>query len=211
VSNVTGTHTSTPPFFNTQSLYVDWAVVNDGDAAISGTTFYYYLYVDGVVKGNWNASSMPCCGYFHYINDFNIGVLATGTHTIMIRADATNTIAENNETDNTYTRTITVSPYLNLAPYQPAGWDSPLVISKVTGTTTSVTTFFTTENIYVDWSVANYGSYATAHDFYVCLYIDGVHTAHWYQGLGAGSIKSQLDYLVGKLSAGTHTIHFRAR
>lgn len=208
ISSVTGTSTSTSPIFNTHTLYVDWAVVNTGTAAVS-ETFYSRLYVDDVLKGTWSTVSLRA-GAWAYKTDINIGSLTPGTHSIRIQTDVTSVVAETNEADNSYTRTITVYPYVNLTTYQPAGWDNKIVLSTVTGTHTSDSQILSTENIYLDWSIINAGSYATTTTFYVDLYIDGVWKAAWNRaGLGASSFTSQSDYLIGKLTPGSHTILIR--
>ena len=52
VSTQTYTHTDDAPLTINDTLYVDWAAVNNG-AAPAETTFYFRLYIDGVDKGNW--------------------------------------------------------------------------------------------------------------------------------------------------------------
>ena len=208
ISSVTGTTTSTSPLFNTQTLYVDWALINNGSAAIT-VTFYSRLYVDGVLKGTWNTAGLAA-GAWAYIRDFEIGILSSGTHAIKIVTDATGVVTETNETDNEYTRNITVYPYVNLTNYQPSGWDNKIVLSTGTGTNTSSSQIFDTDNIYLDWSVINVSSHSTTTTFYVDLYVDGIWKAAWTRtGLNSGTFTNQLDYLVGKLPAGSHTFMIR--
>jgi subtilase family serine protease len=204
ISATTGTSTSISPIWSNQTLYVDWAVTNNGTVAIT-QTFYSKLYIDGVLKNTWNTSSLAA-GYFAYIEDYSIGTLSVGSHLIRIDTDATGLITETSETDNSYTRTITVYPYVNLTNYQPSGWDNKLVISTVSGTNTSDSQILDTENIYLDWAVANVSSYSTTVSFYIDLYIDNAWKASWTRtGLNANTFSTQLDYLFGKLSAGSHT------
>lgn len=56
VSTVTGTSTDSSPLTTADTLYVDWAVANFGDAAAG--SFATSLYVDGVFKTSWNNSSL---------------------------------------------------------------------------------------------------------------------------------------------------------
>jgi len=42
------------------------------------------------------------------VNNYSIGSLSPGIHTITITADATGVIAESNENDNSYTKTINI-------------------------------------------------------------------------------------------------------
>ena len=98
ISSATGSHTSTAPFFNTQTLYVDWAVTNNGSSAITAT-FYSRLYIDGVQKAIWFTSGLAV-GALASVQDYNIGMLSSGAHAIKIVTDATGVITETNETDN---------------------------------------------------------------------------------------------------------------
>ena len=177
VSKVTGTTTDSSPLYTTDTLYVDWSIINNGNAAAG--SFYVYIYVDGAYRTFWNITSLNANAYT-YANDYPIGSLSAGTHTITITADATGAIAESNETDNSYTKTITVSPpgLPNLTPYQPSGWSDKIVVSKVTGTTTDSSPLYTTDTLYVDWSIINNGN-AAAGSFYVYIYVDDAYRTFW--------------------------------
>jgi subtilase family serine protease len=204
VSSNTGTSTTTSPIFNNQTLYVDWAVINNSTVAIT-QTFYSKLYVDGVLSGTWYTSGLGA-GAWAYKLDHDIGKLTPGSHTIRIETDVTGVVTESNESDNYYSRTITVYPYVNLTTYKPSGWDDKIVLSTVTGTNTTTSQILSTDNIYLDWSVANVSAQNTTTSFYIDLYIDGTWKAAWSRsGLNASNFTTQLDYLVGKLAPGTHT------
>ena len=142
--------------------------------------------------------------------------MSAGTHKIKLVADATGTIAESNESDNAYTKTITVvsntSNKPNLLPYKPASWSDKIVVSKTTGTTTDSSPLYTTDTLYVDCAMANLGKTATAATFYTYLYVDGVlkRTGTRTTPLAANTYASFTDYSIGSLSAGTHTIKFVA-
>ncbi len=103
VSNGTGA-----PFLSTDTLCVDWAVINNGPVSPS-SAFNVKLYVDGTVDFTWNASPpLPNPDYYVYATDHCIGSLSAGTHAIRILADSANTVDELNENDNEYTKSITV-------------------------------------------------------------------------------------------------------
>ena len=108
VSTVTGTHTDALYLSRTDTLYVDWAVINNGSAISS--TFYTQLWVDGVLKTTWYTPPPVSFNTVAYIPDYNLGFLSVGTHTIKIVTDSTNVIAESNESDNQYIKTIVVGP-----------------------------------------------------------------------------------------------------
>jgi C1A family cysteine protease len=90
----------------TDTLYVNWAVLNDSDVDIN-TPFNVDLYVDGVYMDSWLVDSLPA-HYYEYVTDSSIGSLGSGPHDIKIVADSQNAIDEADETDNEYTKTILV-------------------------------------------------------------------------------------------------------
>jgi murein DD-endopeptidase MepM/ murein hydrolase activator NlpD len=108
VSKTTGTNTDSSPLYTTDTLYVDWAVINNGTAATT-TTYYTTLYVDGVARQSWPTSPPHNPNSYVSVTDYSIGTLSAGTHTIKIVTDATGVVAESNEGDNEYTKTITVT------------------------------------------------------------------------------------------------------
>jgi uncharacterized repeat protein (TIGR01451 family) len=107
VSNATGTTTDSSPLYTTDTLYVDWAVVNNGPETMTAR-FYTTIYVDGVEKLSWYCDALNP-NWYTYVNDYSIGSLSAGTHTIKIVVDSTGVIDESNESDNEYTKTITVT------------------------------------------------------------------------------------------------------
>jgi M6 family metalloprotease-like protein len=207
VSNVTGTNTDSTVLSAGTALYIDWAVINLGPAATE-VRFYTDIYVDNALKQSWHLDSPLSPYYYVYVQDFSIGTLAAGTHTIRVVTDSTNAVTESNETDNDYTKVITVIAAPNLTPFQPAGWTDRIVVSKVTGTNTDSASLTSADSLYVDWAVGNSGSVATAARFYTELYVDNVLKQSWYcdPPLNAGSYTSNQDFSIGTLTAGTHAI-----
>ena len=108
VSNQTNAIVDSQPLYNTDILYVDWAVINNGAATAMGP-FSYALYIDGAATAvaSWTDQSLGA-GAVYTVTSFPIGSLSVGTHTIEIFADNTNAVVESNEADNTYSKTITV-------------------------------------------------------------------------------------------------------
>ena len=107
VSKVTGTTTDSSPLYTTDTLYVDWAVINNGPAATSAS-FTAGLYVDEGLRQTWNIPSPLNPAAWTSIYDYSIGSLGAGVHTIRIVVDSTGVINESNEGDNEYTKTITI-------------------------------------------------------------------------------------------------------
>ena len=105
-STVSGTQTDSPVIYDDQDIFVSWAVVNQSQADIT-SAFYHRLLVDGVQQMSWLTESLPA-DYYAWIADHPLGKLAAGTHAVEIVADSTMAISESNESDNSYTKTITV-------------------------------------------------------------------------------------------------------
>lgn len=93
---------------STDTIYVAWALANFGTAGTS-VRFYSELYVDGFLRGTWYTDPPLASNFYAYVEDFSIGSLSGGTHTIRLKVDSTGVIPESDETDNEYTRTFTVS------------------------------------------------------------------------------------------------------
>lgn len=205
VAKTTGTTTDSANLTTTNTLYVSWSVINNSTSAIS-SSFSISLYIDGTLKNSWSSSSLGA-GFYTYVNDYSIGALGPGSHTITITADSGSAIAESNEADNSYSKIITVTGFPNLAPYQPAGWADKLVIGRATGATNDSTGLTTADTLYANWAVANTGTASATNSFSTCLYVDGVLKNSWSTGsLNTNSYISAADYSLGSLGAGSHTI-----
>jgi subtilisin-like proprotein convertase family protein len=136
VSKATGTRTDGSPLYPTDTLYVDWAVINNGPSA-TATRFHTELYVDGVLEYAWYSDPPLDSTDYVYVDDYNIGNLSAGSHTLRIKTDRDNVIAESNEGDNEYVRTITVESgavtYYAECDDNP-GFSSPLASGWIGGT-----------------------------------------------------------------------------
>ncbi len=211
LSTSTGTTTTSSTIYNDQTIYVDYSCINTGDA--DAGAFKLGFYIDGTLKQYASLASLAA-GYHGYILDSNIGTLSAGTHTFMIKADYENSVSESDETNNTYSRTFTITARTtgkpDLEPYARSGWDNKIVLSTSTGTTTTSSTIYNDQTIYVDYSCINTGD-ADAGAFKLGFYIDG--TLKQYASLAslaAGYHGYVLDSNIGTLSAGTHTFMIKA-
>ena len=213
MATTTGTTIDSTNLTTTNTLYVNWAVINNGAAAVT-STFYTALYIDGVYQTEWGTTPPVNASTYIYLNNYSIGSLSAGTHTIEIYADSTGVVAESNESDNTYTKTITVTGQSlpNLTPYQPAGWADKIVVATNQNTTTDSTGLTPAEALYVNWAVINNGTVAVSNTFYTALYIDGVYQTDWQitPPMAANSYVYYNNYPIGSLSAGTHMIEIVA-
>jgi subtilisin family serine protease len=116
VSKVTGTSTDDSDLQAGDTLYLDWAVINNGSVEVT-TSFTTQLYVDDVLRTSWSGGSLPP-NFFSVIRDYVLGTLPAGTHTVKIVADSGNTVNESNENDNEYIKTIVIGgqPEIRIAP-----------------------------------------------------------------------------------------------
>ena len=73
VSSITDTTTDSSTLLSTDTLFLDWAVINDGSSEIS-QTFYTELFIDGTFESRWVTNSL-LPNYYIYINDYAIGNL----------------------------------------------------------------------------------------------------------------------------------------
>ncbi|MGH9442050.1 MAG: CARDB domain-containing protein, partial [Thermoanaerobaculia bacterium] len=102
-----GTTADASSITSSDNLFVDWAVQNSGAATIT-PFFNVQLLIDGSINQTWATTQPLQAGYFISVKDYSIGALSPGNHTLKIVADSTNAVAESNEGDNSYTKTINV-------------------------------------------------------------------------------------------------------
>ena len=107
VSTISGTTTDSSTFSSTDKLFVDFAVINNG-AGPTDKQFKLTLSVDGPYK-TWFTDPPLNTGVYAYVKDFELGPLSPGTHILKLVADSTSQIVESNESDNEFTKTITIS------------------------------------------------------------------------------------------------------
>jgi len=209
VSTATGTNSDSSSLTTSDTIYVDWAAINNGTAATSAR-FFAKLYLDGVEKGSWFADPPLNINSYAYVQDFSLGSLSSGQHQIKIVVDTSGAIAESDETDNEYTKTITITGQSlpNLTPYKPSTWSDKIVVSTTTGTNSDSSTLATTDTLYVDWAVINNGTAATSATFFAKLFVDGVEKGSWSADppLNVNFYGYVEDFPIGSLSAGQHQI-----
>ena len=120
VATTTGTTTSASTIYNDQTIYVDYGVINSGNAAAG--SFRYGLYVDGARRKFVERNSLGA-GSTSWVDDSDLGQLSAGSHTIEIRADYDSEVSESNESNNIYSRTIVVQQRQNNARIQGTKWN----------------------------------------------------------------------------------------
>ena len=116
VSKVTDTTTDDLNLEAGDTLYLDWAVINNGSAQAG--SFTTQLFVDDVLRETFPGGPLNQ-NVFRMITDYNLGnTLPAGTHTLKIVVDSGGAVTESSETDNEYTKTIVIGgdPEIRIAP-----------------------------------------------------------------------------------------------
>lgn len=101
--------TDAATIFSNENVYISFASVNNSVDPTPAVTFYVNIYVDNILvfEGNF-ASSLPANNFVYWINR-SIGTFSAGSHTFRMEIDPTNVITESNESDNTYSRSKSIS------------------------------------------------------------------------------------------------------
>jgi hypothetical protein len=107
VARAPGQLVDSPALAPTDTLYVSWAVANAGTAPTQAS-FLTELYVDGRLSQTWRTDPPLNPNFYTHVNDFSIGFLPAGTHTLRIKTGSANAIAESNETDNEFTKSFAI-------------------------------------------------------------------------------------------------------
>ena len=108
VSNRQGDNLNSRRLAPSDILFVDFAVINSGSSPVT-RPFRIDLFVDGRLWKSFDVPSPLNPQVFRFREDYPIGRLGVGTHALRIVADAGNQVAESDEDDNQYTRTIIVA------------------------------------------------------------------------------------------------------
>jgi hypothetical protein len=206
ISNVTGTTTSAGVIYHDEPIYVDYNCANLGTG--NAGQFRYGLYIDDVLETFIEPASLNA-GFYSYKSDYAMGALPAGTYTFKVVCDYNGDISEFNENNNIFSRSFTITSrqqqVLDLQPIQPNGWDSGIVISDVTDTTTTAGVIYDDEPVYVDFNCYNSGP-GNAGQFRYGLYIDDILIVYAEPpSLSAGFYSYVADYSTGTLPAGTYT------
>jgi len=205
VSVTTETSTDATEITTNDEIFIDFAVGNFGD--VDSGNYIVSLYVDDLFQNSWGRNALEA-NFYSTVEDWDLGSLAAGTHTLRLVADSDDTNLESDETNNTYTKIITIDA-LNgpdLAPYQPEGWDAPLITSVTTETNTDAAQITTNDEIFIDFAVGNFGDVDSG-TYVVSLYVDDFFNNSWDRiDLDSNYFTRLYDWNLGTLVAGTHTL-----
>jgi hypothetical protein len=212
VSVVPGTNLDAQAVDVDDTVYIDFAVINRGTLPASGQ-FINRLFVDNVAVQSFTVSPPLASGQVAAVYDVNLGQLTLGQHTIRVTADVDGAIAEGDETDNSYTRTINIIPpqVSNLKPTTPPSWSDSIVISSVKNTNTDGPAFTTSAALYIDYAVVNSGPSDVSSPFATQIYLDGelFKTVIKTPPVGINIVAFESDIPLGHLTAGQHTLRIK--
>ncbi|HYW78062.1 MAG TPA: beta-propeller fold lactonase family protein, partial [Thermoguttaceae bacterium] len=107
VSRGMGTNDDDMPLTPADTLYVDWAVLNNGNAA-ADPPFHAELYVDDNLQHTWERTTALELGSYWRIEDHRLGSLGLGPHTVRLVVDTDDAVGESDENDNAYARSFVV-------------------------------------------------------------------------------------------------------
>ena len=101
-------HDDSGPYYAGQELFINRAIGNQGKVSAGAVTYKIEITGEGGIS--WTDTTMAIsAGYYsYYVKDYPIGQLAPGTHTIKLWIDYNDEIAESDETNNYYERTISI-------------------------------------------------------------------------------------------------------
>ncbi len=109
ISTVASTNTNAQSIATSDTLYIDFALTNNGEWA-TDNGFYVTLSVDGVAVKNWFVPAPLYYGQLTGISDYVINPLAAGSHTLTVTLDSSNAINEgpSYEANNVFSQAISV-------------------------------------------------------------------------------------------------------
>ena len=206
LSTATGTSTDAATITASDTLFLDFAAVNNGAAAITAD-FITGVVVDGVDVASFTRTLTLAAGGTFSQLDLPLGSFAPGAHALTVTYDRDGQAGESNESDNSVTKLFSVAGP-NLAPVTPAGATELIVISKVAGTSTDSPALNNNDPVFVDFAVINNGTQATGADATVKVFLDGntLGAILINSGFAAGQTTTVADFNLGGLAAGSHTI-----
>ena len=108
VSNRQETHSDTLRLMAYDRLFVDFAVINSGGSPASAP-FRIELFLDGRLRETFDVNPPLDPQVFRFREDYPLGRLSSGTHTLRVVIDGGEAVPESDESDNQYTKTFFVS------------------------------------------------------------------------------------------------------
>lgn len=108
VAKTAGVFTDAPLLTTADTLYPSWAVTNTGSAA-SNAGFAVAIYVDGTLSTTSNLAIALDPFFYAFWDYATVAPLSPGSHTIRMAVDSAGSVAESDEANNEYTKTINIA------------------------------------------------------------------------------------------------------
>lgn len=106
VSTAADVFTEANPILDNQDLFLSWVIANTGGANITND-FITRIFLDGQELTSWSREGLEN-DIWNSRENYPLGKLAAGVHTLRMVIDATGVVDETDENDNTFEKTITV-------------------------------------------------------------------------------------------------------
>lgn len=110
-------HNYTGNYYDHQTLYFNWASINQGASATGSYTVRAEVTGTGGGTWTWTVTNNPVNEWFASTLDQAVGPLAAGAHTFKVWVDYNNNITEASEANNYYERTINVTTQVPIEYY----------------------------------------------------------------------------------------------
>lgn len=107
ISNAAHRHSANSRLQASDTLYVNFASRNNGNGSATAQ-FSMEIYVDGVLRKTFSHTPPLTSNSSTMIEDYCLGSLSMGRHTIWLKVDPEDAIAESDETDNECSTTVTI-------------------------------------------------------------------------------------------------------
>jgi photosystem II stability/assembly factor-like uncharacterized protein len=205
-----GDFSNSTNFSGQSSLFVHAGVINQGTSPTGN--FTSQTFIDGVkLTAYFSGPVNPGDSFYYYAQDVSLRGLRVGTHTISITLDYGKTVAESDETNNTYSRTFVInSPfYPDFIPYQPPGWSDKIVVSTRAGTNTDAPFITTDDTLYIDYDEYNQGGQFnnTTYRADTRVLLDGEQVSSFFVTSQSPSFYFfKTDAIHAPVAAGVHTL-----
>ena len=209
VSTESGNTISASTITTADTLYIDWAFINQGTVPINNA-FGVELLLDGEEVQNVVRRHPARSELLYPYPGFRPGpALGRQPHCHCGRRLLESGEREQQEQQHgdlhLHSRTAAAA---RPRAYTPSGRSGPLVVSTEQGDTTTATTITTTSTIYIDWAFINQGNASIDTTFHTELLLDGKQVTTWYTNppLGPTIYAFVTDFRLGLLTAGSHTV-----
>lgn len=209
VSKTTGTNTNSTSITTNDNVYVDFCWANADYANAGKYTVSWYLDNELLYTGSMNSHEALT---YQPIEDYSLGKLSAGSHTIKLVLDESNSVTESNESNNTYTKTFTVTQAASQydIQYMPLGSENVSLSTQAGSYEETISTITTNNDLYISFAASDASGRRLSTGVTASVYIDNtlkltqaLQELELGQGYYAYAIS---DYSLGKLSAGQHTV-----